>query len=519
MKNRFIKYIAALAVLSLTASCTAKFEQYNTNPYEPPTVSPASLLSGMFNVYASPQQNECQYNNTFWACFSGHVTAPNNWSKGTAIFAYYNAIDGFNDGTWGNHYNNIYSSLFRIETMTDRQGVIYAIAQLTRVYAMQTMVSLQGPIPYTQMKSGATAVAYDDEKTAWHALFSDLDDVISTLMSADGVNPDLAKVDRFYGGDCTKWLKFANTLKLRMAMRISGVEPQFAKQMAEEAVAAGVMESVSDSSWDTTNGGQPNGYNIVAGWNEVRANACLVSCMNGYNDPRREKYFTEQKQTSEGGYVGVRSGSADIPETAIYANYSNLKCAMDRQAPMIVMYAAESAFLRAEGALKGWNMGGTAQEFYERGVRLSFDEFEVAGADAYLADATSVPAAYTDNLIANHSGNNHPAMSDITIKWDESASAEKKLERVLTQKWIALFLDPLSGWSDFRRTGYPKIFQATKSANPDCNITRGQRRLRFARSEYNVNQENVEAAVKMLSNGNDSNGTDLWWAMKSNGSY
>lgn len=518
MENRFIKYILA-AVLPVAASCTANFEDYNTNPYEPSTVSPASLLSGMFNVYASPQQNQCQYNNTFWACFSGHVTAPANWSNGRNIFAYYNAVNGFNDGTWGNHYDNIYSSLFSIETMTEKEGIIYTIAQLTRVYAMQTMLSLQGPIPYTKIVSGATAVEYDDEPTAWHALFDDLDDVIVTLEAAEGTNPDLSAVDQFYSGDCTKWLKFANTLKLRMAMRISGIEPEYAKQKAEEAVASGVMESVSDSSWDTTNSGQPNGYNIVSGWGEVRANACLVSCMNGYNDPRRAEYFTEQTQTSDGGYVGVRSGSSDIPEAAVYTNYSNLKCAQDRTAPMVVMYAAEAAFLRAEGALKGWNMGGTAQDFYETGVRLSFEEFGVSGVDAYLADDTSTPAEYVDNLQSGHSGNNHVAMSGITIKWDEGATDAEKLERVLMQKWIACFLDPLGGWSDFRRTGYPKIFQATMSANADCDTERGQRRLRFAQSEYNTNRTNVEAAVGMLSNGVDSNGTDLWWAMKEDGSY
>lgn len=77
----------------------------------------------------------------------------------------------------------------------------------------------------------------------------------------------------------------------------------------------------------------------------------------------------------------------------------------------------------------------------------------------------------------------------------------------------------MNGWADFRRTGYPKIFPATKSMNPDCTTTRGQRRIHFTLSEYNNNKANVEAAVGMLSNGKDSNGTDLWWAMKEDGTY
>lgn len=99
-------------------------------------------------------------------------------------------------------------------------------------------------------------------------MFDDLDNAITILKSAAtfGVNQDLAVVDQFYKGDCSKWLKFANTLKLRMAIRISGVEPEYAQTKAQEAVLGGVMESVGDSSYDTTNGGiNENGYAIVSG--------------------------------------------------------------------------------------------------------------------------------------------------------------------------------------------------------------------------------------------------------------
>lgn len=128
-----------------------------------------------------------------------------------------------------------------------------------------------------------------------------------------------------------------------------------------------------------------------------------------------------------------------------------------------------------------------------------------------MADNKSKPANYVD---PNHSSDNCNNQSTVTIKWDESATPEEKLERVLTQKWIALYPDPMNGWADFRRTGFPKIFPATHSANLDCKPDRGQRRLRFADTEYNTNKENVEAAVSMLSDGKDSNGTDLWWALK-----
>ena len=89
---KLTKYMGVGAAVMLMASCTTKFEEYNTNPYEPAAIPAVSLLSTMFQVYASPQQNDCQMNNTMWACHSGQVTTPTDWKKGDQLFAYYNPV-------------------------------------------------------------------------------------------------------------------------------------------------------------------------------------------------------------------------------------------------------------------------------------------------------------------------------------------------------------------------------------------------------------------------------------------
>ncbi|RHH39034.1 SusD/RagB family nutrient-binding outer membrane lipoprotein [Phocaeicola plebeius] len=513
---KIIKYIGMGTALFLATGCTSGFEEYNTNPYRPPVVPANTLLSTMFQVYASPQQNSCQMNNTMWACFSGQVTTPTTWNSGDQAFAYYNTIERFNQATWNDFYGKIYTNLFQIEKLTEKKGLIYHIAQVTRVFAMSRIASLQGPLPYTQVQAGNTSAPYDDEKTAWHAMFDDLNAAIKVLEEAAplGVNVDLASVDQFYKGDCKRWLKFANTLKLRMAIRISGAagEADYAQQQAEAAVRSGVMDNVNDSSWDWTNSNMGvNGYNVVDSWGEVKANACLVSYMNGYNDPRREKYFTQRK---DGSYMGVRSGSQNIPTPSTYADYSRLLIATNKAAPQPVMYAAEAAFLCAEGILKGWfrDLGMTdAKEYYEKGIRLSFEEYKVNGADDYINNDKLKPGNHDDDVNKN---DNYTNKSQVTIKWNNSDTPEVKLEKVLTQKWIALFLDPMNGWADYRRTGYPQIFPATRSANNTCTIERGQRRLHFAESEYRTNKENTEAAVSLIHGGQDTNGADLWWALK-----
>ena len=124
------------------------------------------------------------------------------------------------------------------------------------------------------------------------------------------------------------------------------------------------------------------------------------------------------------------------------------------------MNAAEVAFLKAEGALRGWTMGATAKQLYEDGVKLSFEQHNADGVDAYLADNTSTPALYKDPV--------NPAFSyagtapTITVKWDDSAEFEVNLERIITQKWIANFPLGLEAWAEYRRTGYPLLMPVTK---------------------------------------------------------
>jgi hypothetical protein len=171
------------------------------------------------------------------------------------------------------------------------------------------------------------------------------------------------------------------------------------------------------------------------------------------------------------------------------------------------MMASEITFCRAEGALLGWNMGGTAKSLYETAIKQSFDLWGASGYDAYINDATSKQADYTDpNGKASMS-----ALSTITIKWNESDTQEKKLERIITQKWIALYPIGQEAWSEYRRTGYPKFFPVAQTTEYAGLIVAN--RIPFPYSEYENNHDNVAAAVTMLG-GKDSYSTKLWWDKK-----
>lgn len=513
--NKIYKHILAFVAFSATLiGCTGKFGDMNTNPYEPETLPVHSFFPAMLDCLASPEENPCQRNNTFWACFGGYVTAPHSWGRAN-LYSTFNIDDDWNKWTADWYFTadggkGLYPGWFAVQRLTEGKGYYFQMAQLIRVYVMQMVASIQGPLPYSNVANGDFYVAYDDEETAWHAMFEDLDAAIAEIQSAasSGSTP-LASVDRIYGGDNVKWLKFANTLKLRMAMRISNADPEYAKRKAEEAVAAGVMTGKDDCAYDNLNNRYNNGYYTVSAWGEVKANACITSYMNGYQDPRREKYFLQS--SFDGAYVGVRSGIAGMNK-ANYGEYSSMCYASEanKAAPMPVMLASEAAFLRAEGALKGWNMGGDAKTFYEEGIRLSFDEWGASGAADYIANSTLTPADYVDSKT---SANNVTNKSKVTVAWEDGVTDAKKLERIITQKWIAGYPNSLEAWSDFRRTGYPYIFPPKDNmSNGAVDSELGQRRLRFSQNEYDRNSDNVSAAVQMLSNRQDKDFSDLWWA-------
>lgn len=519
--KKFIKYILGAAMLPLVMSgCTGNFEDYNTNPDAPTKLPAEAIIKKVFNVLASAEENPCQRNNTFWACFGGYVTTPNDWGKGDQLFQYYNCmIDDWNN--WShNFYYGFYSDWFKIESLTGKQGPVYNLSKILKVFAMQVIVNTEGPMAYSKMKPGALKVEYDDERTAYMAMFKDLDDAINGLDDAinglEGIGKleSLVGIDPVYDGDIEKWVKFGNALKLRMAIRISGVEPDFAREKAAEAVK-NIMSSENDTAWDHLLA-YNNGFFQVQNWGEVRPNATITSYMSGYDDPRCPVYFTKAKKGGvEDGYVGVRSGILGITSKSDYVKGTSVcasKMNVNSKTEMLVFSAAEVAFLKAEAALLGWTdvAPQSAQSYYEEGIRISFAERGVSGVSSYIS-SMNTPADFVDLIDTKY---NYTIQSKPSIKWQNDG---KELERVIIQKWIANY--PLGGeaWNDYRRTGYPDIFPAAYNASKQgVSSERGQRRIRFSFEEYRTNRKNVEAAAKMLNGGvgGDKDNVDLWWAKK-----
>lgn len=495
--------------------CTDKFEDFNTNPKAPTPeqmegdfASTATLISNIIPVAVQGHENNYQMLDQMIGCEYGRMTSAKNQWGTSAYYATYNPPIGWTGNMFDTSMPMIYTPFFQIRDISGGEGLTYHWANLLRIFGTLRISDCYGPTPFSLIGGGNSfQVAYDDMPDLFNAMFEELDKAIEGLKeAATGTGGEVfADVDYIYGGNFAKWAKFANTLKLRMAMRLVNVNPTLAQQKAEECVAdpAGLISEPADAAWSTYIPGGNALHKVTDLWAEGRMSADLTSYMNGYNDPRLEKYA---KKAENDAIIGARSGVFRYDLEAFPKYSLTIYGAQDK---LLSISASESWFCRAEGALRGWSMGGDAKTLYEQGVTVSMQERGAAIGD-YL-ESTATPADY---VALDNAAYNINAASTICPKYDENAGFETNLERIIVQKWIGNFPNGWESWADFRRTGYPKWFPVVDNRSTDgVTSARGMRRLPFPQSEFNTNEANVKRAQQMLG-GPDTGATDLWWAKK-----
>jgi hypothetical protein len=313
-------------------------------------------------------------------------------------------------------------------------------------------------------------------------------------------------------------MKVVNSLRLRLAMRISKVAPALAKTQGEKALgdAAGLITTNADNFNISLLGNKMYMAVICFEWDDTRMGAVMESFLLGLKDGRVAKYYqgpnlSQDASLSIYNYKGIRNG-AFINAKIDRVPYSRVNNDFQTVQTRRSITAAEVSFLKAEAALRGWAGAGDAKTNYEDGIKLSFADWGAGGVDAYLADATSKPVDYVDPKDVR---NNFTASSTITVAWNESDSPELKLEKIMTQKWINNFTNTLESWSDFRRTGYPKIpHVAWNASSPDWGVIPADgwiQRMPFVDAERTGSVAAVADATTKLG-GPDLINTRLWFA-------
>jgi hypothetical protein len=515
-KSKYRNWVTGLAVIALSvSSCTNNFDELNipkdkiiADRVDASLIGQAfaqSQYEGMYGQAYSWQQAQNLYSDLYSQYFA---TSADYFDSDQ-----YLEIKSWSSVAWDRFYGTAAPQLFFVENLTAKNNMATenAIAKIWRVQLYHRITDYWGPIIYSQFGNQQTSVAYDTQEFIYKDFIKTLDEAVNVLKQTKDNSGPFAASDLTYGGNVQKWLVFANSLRLRLALRMVYTDPALAKQEAEKAVADGIMLKNEDNAAVATTLITRNPISTVISWGEFKMSATIESILTGYNDPRLGVFFSK---TSSGTYKGLRNG---LPRTerAIAGNvystpgpmYSDV--ANGGTNPAIrVMSTAEVFFLRAEGALRGWNMGGTAESLYNEGIKASIKERTTASDNeiqAYIASSAK-PAAIQDKW-------NTPAASDLPVKYQSTAGFEAQLEQIITQKWIALYPDGWEAWAERRRTGYPKGLPIVESLSPAVPVNQQMRRLTFAQSEITNNAEAVRAAQGLLG-GTDANATRLWWDKK-----
>lgn len=510
-------YIASCVFLTVAGgvftSCTEGFEEANrpgkyasAEELARDNYTIGSFLIQMQNAVFPEQENDFQMDEDLIGNYLGRYMtyAKDGWSSSN--FATMNAPANWVRYPFKSITPKFVSAFNEVVRLSNhKKDVNYAWALILRAQGYLRMTDKYGPFPIGAEKDKN---AYSSQKDIYLHLINDLDDAVKVLGAiANGNEAYVANqnFDKVYHGKVNNWIKFANSLKLRMAIRMRFANPTLAKKYAEEAVMAGVITKNEDNCAITFT---PHGlYKTSVEWGDSRACADIESYMTGYNDPRLTKYFkpTAEQVAGQRAIIGCRAGAKIGNKTIADAKYSAAN--VQNNTKGVWLTAAEMAFCRAEGALAGWqHMGGTAEQLYKEGIKLSFQQWEAGDATQYINNHYNQPAYYTD--AADGFGQAIASVSNITVAWDENATEEQKLERIIVQKWIALFPNGQEGWNEIRRTGYPKVFKLMQAgAAGALNVAN---RIPFADTEITENAANLEKA-KTLLGGPDDYTTMMWW--------
>ena len=523
----------AAGTLLLGTSCTKNYTDVNTNKNKIATVTPAVipfLFTHAEDIGTVNQGNYQVAQNLFADQYCQYFACEATYFGSDRLVINQNWVGA----NFSPYYTDVLPQLQTIFQNTDSASAEHAMAEVVWVLTFMKATDYWGPIPYFQAGTVETSVPYDPQDKIYADFFSRLDQAIAILTPLAGSNA-YGTYDLFYKGDVSSWVKFANSLRLRLALRVSNVDPATAQKEAEASVAAGVMTtSPGDDCFvaRSSTGGDINGLSTMSDWNEFRMSATMSSVLKGYQDPRISQFFLPTANSGNptngifANYQGLRNGLSvaqqTLPQNLAAANshqgqrWSSTNVTVGgtvvgeasyTNTPQNVMESAECYFLRAEGALKGWNMGGSAQSLYEAGITQSMAQWGISGAAVtnYIA-STNTPApsgAYSGNGVDT-------AVSNVPVAWSADPTMERK--QIATQKWLALFPDGMEAWADWRRNPIMPLYSVVNSDNPLIpDPTKNHlRRIPFLTSEKQTNAAGVQTGVTALG-GPDNELTPLWW--------
>jgi hypothetical protein len=389
---------------------------------------------------------------------------------------------------WQTLYKDVIADLRESKRLLEEDELVAAadktarLAQLevVEVYTWFVLVTTFGDVPYSQAMDFQNPVpVYDDDVTIYADLLDRLDNAIGSLASGGNA---FDNADVLYNGDLDQWMKFANSLKLKMGILLADVDNAKAKLIVEEA-AGNVFTSNADNARFPYLASPPNNNPLSANLNPAFSSrqdyvvaSTIIDKMNALNDPRRPFYFTTVNGEYKGGNYGFANAYGDFSHT------SDKTIAADFEA--LLLDYSEVEFLLAEAVERGFTVGGTAEEHYNKAIEASIVYW-----GGTVADATTY-------------------RNQASVKYTSAPGAYK--EKIGLQKWIALYNRGIDAWTEWRRLDYPALLPPS-GGNVPVGLSIPVRII-YPINEQTLNGTNRQAAADAM--GGDVANTKLFWDVK-----
>ena len=482
MKNILTKALIIFMMLPLTfTSCTEDFEALNTNPNESEVVPNTNILiaaitSGVRRIHGA----------------NFNMTYAGAWSQQYAKIQY---IDedwySYRDAAFDSHWSRLYAGAKLTDNtvvpgpLQDLQVIIdktepnepnmRAAAMTMQAYYYSVLTDMWGDIPYSQALQGLdnTKPVYDTQES----IYKDLEQKLATAAEMFDANADALGIgDVLYGGNITKWRKFANTLRARILNRYKHKDSDAASALASLLSSGQLMESnEDDADLFYTNGAADTTNPIYENRNidnrvDHAVSKTMIDLLTSWNDPR---IGVIAAVNDEGNYIGQPNGSVE-PERFTAVSYVGSKFIDDPSAPSCIISYAELMFIKAEAM--------NDKQAYMDGIAASMEKMGVTADETYM---DAVGAAYDANA----------------------------LEAVINQKWVAIFGNGAESFSEYRRTKYPATIQEVPgSVYPGQGVPR---RFAYPTTEYLVNGANLQAAIDRQNiDATGLFGDEMWWVLQ-----
>jgi len=476
-------YLILIVLVGISVSCTKNFEDWQKDTKHPSEV-PGDMLFTYAQKALTDQVSETNvnYNNfKLWAQYWTETTYTDE--------ANYDLINrNIPDNVFRVFYTGVLKDLREAkkliaeEATTTNEGAVakankLQIAEIIEIYVWQRLVDIYGNIPYSEaLDIDATLnPSYEDAFTIYKDLFSRLDEAMGAL---DQDGESFGHADVVYGGDVAAWYKFANALKVRMAVTIADADNAYASSMFNKANDKAFSSNADNAEVRYDNAPlastNPLYQSLVAsGRNDYVAANTIVDYMNELNDPRRAAYFDNYGSLPQ--YIGGEYGY-----TSAFYSYSHVGVSMHQPTfPGTLLSYVELEWYRAEAASRGW--GGDAKTHYDNAIRASFDWWGVAGVNDYLAKPE--------------------------VDFDQAVVAEgSELNAIAKQAYIGLYERGFEAWTTLRRLDYPEMNVPENALTAD-GLT--PRRFTYPVNEQTLNEDNYYEAASAI--GGDAMETKLFW--------